>query len=682
MTFLTPLFFVGLAALAVPVLIHLIQRERKQLVVFPSLMFIRRIPYKSIRRRCIHNWLLLAIRLLAMTLIVTAFARPFLHRPASAAATGADAREVVILLDQSYSMGYGGRWERVRARTRDALRALGPSDRASLVLFASRAEVAVRSTVDRGRVESAIEAASPSVLATRYAPALQVAGSLLAGSQLPRREVMLITDFQRVGWRGAEGAELPPGVMLTPVHVDEGDSAANLSLTPVSLNRSVFANQERVAVTAGVLNRSAAAARDVELTLEIDGRAIQRERGTIEPNGSASVTFAPVTIAHQIRGTVRLPADGLTPDNAFHFVAAPSTPLPVVVVERDRDAGLYLGRALSIGDSPRFDLRRRLPDDVSEADLAAAAVVLLNDVPVSPALANRLARYVERGGGLFLAVGSRATWPRGQATLLPATLSTPVDRTRGEPARLSTIEYGHPVFEVFRAPRSGDFAGARFYGLRSLIAVRGTGDRPDDHVRVLARFDTGAPALMERTAGRGRVLVWASTLDLSWGDLPLKPVFLPFVHRVVRHLAGYVEPAPWVTVGQVLDPSGAHRAKSERGVVLTPSGRRLALDDEGADVLEISEQGFYEIRGTGGGGPGVVVAANVDLAESDLTPVDPREMVAATTSQGAAGVPGDIDVPLTPEAQEREQRVWWYLLFSGLALLAAETLVSNRVSHA
>ncbi len=104
MSFLAPLFFAGLAALAIPVVIHLIQRERKHVVVFPSLMFVRRIPYQSVRRRRIRNWALLLLRLTALALIVGAFARPFLRRTDAAGAASSGAREVVILLDQSYSL--------------------------------------------------------------------------------------------------------------------------------------------------------------------------------------------------------------------------------------------------------------------------------------------------------------------------------------------------------------------------------------------------------------------------------------------------------------------------------------------------------------------------------------------------------------------------------------------------
>src|SRR5215470_493657 len=114
MTFLSPLFFVGLGAIAIPVLVHLIQRERKRVVEFPSLMFVRRIPYQSVRRRRIRHWALLLLRAAAIALLVAAFARPFLRQGATATVAAAGAREVVILLDQSASMGYGDHFARAQ----------------------------------------------------------------------------------------------------------------------------------------------------------------------------------------------------------------------------------------------------------------------------------------------------------------------------------------------------------------------------------------------------------------------------------------------------------------------------------------------------------------------------------------------------------------------------------------
>ena len=154
---------------------------------------------------------------------------------------------------------------------------------------------------------------------------------------------------------------------------------------------------------------------------------------------------------------------------------------------------------------------------------------------------------------------------------------------------------------------------------------------------VLARFDDGAPALVERRVGSGRVLMWASSLDIEWNDLAVKPIFLPFVHQMARYLAAYREPEPWLTVGEVLDPSRTLAGHpNDIRTVVSPSGQRISLDPEGGDVVELAEQGFYELRAqAAGGGPAATVAANVDLSESDLTPMDPREVVAAVA--GPAG---------------------------------------------
>src|SRR5204863_3345826 len=159
MTFLTPAFLVALGALAVPVLIHLIQRERKRVIQFPSLMFLQRIPYQSVRRRRIRHWLLLAMRAAALALLVVAFARPFLPQGAVAAAALGGAREVVIMLDNSASMGYGDHWDKARASARRVVDGLSAGDRGTLILFGRNAEERVRATSDRPGLIAAINAA-------------------------------------------------------------------------------------------------------------------------------------------------------------------------------------------------------------------------------------------------------------------------------------------------------------------------------------------------------------------------------------------------------------------------------------------------------------------------------------------------------------------------------------------
>jgi Aerotolerance regulator N-terminal/von Willebrand factor type A domain len=675
MSFLTPLFLLGLAGLAIPVILHLIQKERKNVVQFPSLMFLRRVPYQSVRRRRIRHWLLLFMRLAALALIVLAFARPFLRRT-EIAAGASGAREVVILLDRSYSMGYGGKWAQAVAAAENAINGLTAADRASVVLFSSNTEVALRSASDRARLLAAVAGLQPGAGATRYGPALKLAGSILSESAIPRREAILISDFQRGGWQGGEGVRLPDGAVLTPVTIADSGKT-NVAIAPVSLQRSEFQNQQRITVTTGAVNHTDAAATNVEISLEVGGRAIQSRRVTVAAHGSASATFDPVTVADRnVRATVRLADDALPRDNVFHFVVSPEDPVDVIVGERPgsgRNTSLYLTRAVAVSEAPRIEAKVRQADSLSAEDLATASVVILNDVPIAQTTAERLQAFVQKGGGLFVVAGERAAWP-SVADILPGAPGPAVDRSRGAAARLGALEYGHPLFEVFRGPRTGDFASARFYGYRSVTLVPG--------VSTLARFDDGQPALVERRVGTGRVLLWTSTLDTTWTDLALKPVFVPFVHRVVRYLGAYREPRPWRTVGDVVDPGLQAPASGSdvSRVALTPSGSRISLDGDGPEVLELAEQGFYEFRAQGRDGDvPVVVASNVDLAESDLTPLDPQEIAAAALGRAGGDAAGPL-APPTDDAQESAQRVWWYLLFAGLLLLGAETVVANRLT--
>jgi hypothetical protein len=676
MNFLTPLFLIGLAGLAVPVLLHLIQRERKQIVEFPSLMFLRRIPYQSVRRRRIRHWLLLMMRLAALALIVFAFGRPFFRGAETSASAAGGAREVVVLVDRSYSMGYGDRWTRAIAAARKTVDGLTASDRGTIVFFGSGTDVALRSTSDKGRLLSTLASAQLSAGATHFGPVLKLAGSILAESTLPRREVVLVSDFQRGGWRGADGVRLPDGAVLATEPIGDADTA-NVAVTPVAIERSTFSDQERVTVTAGVTNHGARALDGVDVTLEVNGRPIQTQRVKVDANASSSTTFAPVTLtAAEVRATVRLGDDALTRDNAFHFMVAAGRPVRTVVANRagSRDSGLYIGRALAVGETPRFDLTPRDAESLTAEDLQPGSIVVLNDVQVSSSVAERLTRHVERGGGLLIVASQRGTWPQERAASVPAIPGEPMDRSRGQAGRLVGLEYGHPVFEPFRAPRSGDFSAARFYGYRAMTLQPGAS--------VLARFDDGSPALVERRVGSGRVLMWASSLDLEWNDLAVKPIFLPFVHQLARYLAAYREPEPWLTVGEVLDPSRTLAGHpNDIRTVISPSGQRIALDPEGGDVVELSEQGFYELRAQAtGGGPAATVAANVDLSESDLTPMDPREVAAAVTGRPLDAEGGTQTAEMTDATREATQRVWWYMLFAAAIFLAAETVVSNRVT--
>jgi hypothetical protein len=679
MSFLAPALLAGLLAIAIPIVVHLVQRERRTTQAFPSLMFLRRIPNQSVRRRAIRHWPLLALRILALVLIALAFARPFWPTGAMAVAVGG-ARQVVVLVDRSASMGYAGHWDRAQDAARRVIRSLGAGDGATVAFFATDVEVGARSDAGPAALLGAVDRASPGSGITRYGPALRAAAGLLESAAASRREIVLISDFQKSGWDATQDVKLPAGVTLTTVSVAE-PATANAALVGLTLDQQAGPKGVLVSATARIANYAAQPALDRDVTLDVDGHRVGVSRVSPAP-GTTSVGFAPFPLGGRVaRVTARLaPDDALRADDVFHAVVTAGGQVPVLIIESANpspDASLYLSRALAVAAAPGFATRLARTDRVTPEDIAAAAVVVLNDArPPSGAAGRALASAVNAGAGLLVLLGERSAWTRDDPDLLPGQLGAPVDRSGTSGGTLGFVDLSHPAFEIFSSPRSGDLTAARIFRYRAITAPG----------KVLARFDDGAVAVVERKVGRGAVIAWTSTFDSYWNDLPLKPVFVPLVHQVMQHLGRYVEPRPSYTVGDTYDPAdappvGAARRPAADGAftALAPSGRPVEpVPGAGTHVVPLAEAGFYEIRPVAAGAEPIVVAVNGAAAESDLSPIDPAELAASVSA--AAGAPGaGTGHEITVEEGERRQSLWWYLLVTGLLLLVIEAAVASRL---
>ncbi|MGW8264994.1 MAG: BatA domain-containing protein [Longimicrobiales bacterium] len=697
--FLVPAFLLGLASLVIPLVVHLTRRRKAQVVEFPSLMFLERVPFQAESRRRIHHWFLLLLRALAVALIVAAFARPFLEDVEVTAGVAGGPREIVILVDRSYSMGVGNHWGQAMEAARDVIREMGPLDRASLVPFARNAGVAVRSSVDRGRLLATLDTLAVSDESTSYGPALKLAQTILEETDLPGRELVLIGDFQRAGWTGEEGVLLPGGTTVTPVNLSSR-APANHSVASVSLARQRVGGRDRVTPTARLTRVGGEGAVETEAVLEVDGIEVGRREVTLPADGAASVTFDPFTVSRDFtRGAVRIAEpDDLAPDDVFFFVLSPGRAISVLVLDEGGRRGassLFLTEALSISEENAFEVMVREGGGIAAADLAGSSVVIVNDRALPGGeTAQALRGFVQDGGGILVLLGEQVRLPSELVDLLPGAYGEPRDRRNGRGGRLGYLDYAHPVFEIFRGPRAGDFTGARFFRARDFqLGESETG-------QILARYDDGSVALAETRHGEGRVLVWTSTMDGYWNDLAQQPVFLPFVHQLVRYASGRTESVSSFPAGQILDVTDATAmataglgevaealAGDEERVVLTPSGESLVLPTGGGPhFLRLAEQGIYELRPPGDSDVRpLTVAVNVDLGEGDLTPLDMEEVLVSLAPRAGnttdAPVSGAREARFRLEDQERRQSLWRFLLMGAFLLLGIETLISNWVSR-
>ncbi|KPJ89368.1 MAG: hypothetical protein AMS18_12490, partial [Gemmatimonas sp. SG8_17] len=571
---------------------------------------------------------------------------------------------------------------------------LRPDDRATLILFSDRAEMVEPPGRDLVVLRSVIDQLRPTHRSTRYGPALQLAEQVLRESELPHREAVIITDFQKVGWDEEVSAKLPQGTQLTRVDVSDPDPV-NIAVADVSLSRDYVSNREEVTVLARITNQGPEPAAGLQVTLDVDGQRSAERVVDLAANDAVAVRFPPVPLPQRdVRYVIRAGEDAMPVDNAYHLVVSPGAPISVLILQHPSaraEESLYLERALQIGREPRYQVLTKRVNELVPSDLDQTAAVILNDAPYPQRESGRsLRRYVEAGGGLLVVFGQRVgagTWPVAMNDMLPGSIGDPVDRLAERGGTFSVADYDHPIFELFSTPRSGDFSQTRVFRYHRISQ--------QTSATVLARYDDAGIALAEVRLGQGKVLAWTSDMANSWNDFPLQPVFLPFVHQVVQYLAAYEPVRPSRTVGQLLDLSrdlvtdGVTRTETASSsgeldlVVTAPSGERWVERAGSPDrLLELEEQGYYEFRGLGAGDELLVrIAVNVAAAESDLTTVDAEEFASAITESGGASAAASLVATASPEERERRQGLWWYLLIAVLLVLVAESALANRAGR-
>src|SRR6185437_12072156 len=292
MSFLTPLFFLGVAALAAPILVHLVRRTRARRVQFPALVFVRQVPQRTIRRRTLQNILLMLLRCLAILLIVIAFTRPF-FTGGSAAKNNTAAGATVILIDDSLSMRRDGMFAEAQKRAEAALDETRNDEQVALVSFDKRYTVLNRFVTDKNKVRLGISSLSACWDGTDYEQALRGAESLLSEVQTtgPKRIVM-ISDFQNAGWTQATGTfKLSNDTQLTTLDVGGNNPAPNVAITNVEARGVVFGQKYLDNLVVHVNNFSDMPKDYVQVTFQINDQTVERRDVSLNSRDSRVVEF-------------------------------------------------------------------------------------------------------------------------------------------------------------------------------------------------------------------------------------------------------------------------------------------------------------------------------------------------------------------------------------------------------
>ncbi|HEX6650126.1 MAG TPA: VWA domain-containing protein [Pyrinomonadaceae bacterium] len=674
MSFLTPLFFLGVAALAAPILVHLVRRTRARRVQFPALIFVRQVPQRTIRRRTLQNVLLMLLRCLAILLIVIAFTRPFFSGRSSAKDNTA-AGATVILIDNSLSMSREQLFAEAKRRAEAALDEARFEEQVALMTFDKRYTVVNRFTNDKTKIRSAVAGLSAGWDGTDYEQALRGAESMLAEAETtgPKRIVM-ISDFQAPGWSHSSATfKLGNSTQLTTLDVAGNNLPANVAITNVEARGVVFGQKYLDNLVVHVSNFSDTPQDQIQVDFQINEQTVEKRAISLNSRDSRVVEFTGFNLNDGVnRCTINIVSNDFAPDNRFYFTLRRETPAQALIVEsatRGRSDSLHLQSALTTNDDLPFTFTLKSAGTVDPTSIADYSLVVLNDTgPISPALADTLVKFVEAGGQIIVSTGPRTdadAFNNSLQRIAPARLREAVQTKAGDSVAITEVKFDHPIFEVFQ--ESGRLASANVIGyFRS---------EPNANAAVLARFEDGSPALVEGRTGKGRVLLFTSSLGPSWNDLPLTPLYLPFIHQMVRY-AGAREENSWYGLGQTFTVAKQHEAAPPP--VDTPAGARLSenrLTPDGDLLVTAREPGFYRLRYNERPG---FAAVDIDGAEGDFTKVNFPEFIVGVTGGAGNAEGAGAKSNLSNEEVEGRQRVWWSLLLIALILLLAESLLARR----
>ncbi len=699
LAFLNLTFLFGALGAAVPLVLHLVRRQRAGIHVFSMVRFLISSQRAIVRQQRFRRLLLLLLRMAACALLAVIFARPFLRDQDETVFAGTQPEAVAILVDTSYSMGFGNRIALAKRRAAEILNELQTGDQAALLTFAVQARVIRELGSSHSELHALLDAeVNTTFQATDYVEALRAADDQLSGSDFDRRTVYLVSDYQQSGWNPrSDGWKLSPGVQLRMIDVgdvqDDNSAVTGVEIPTVagvessaaaSEVRALSADGRTLDVAVRIRNFGQTPFRE-EVTLRVNGIETGKRRVDIPPHSGRVEIFRQTFGSATNTGEVMLGEDGLPVDNRFYFTVNAPTPVRVLCLEertrpnRPSEAAYYLSQALSLRRDPPVVVDVRSPDALTATDPSEYDVVISANLSVLPRAAkDRLTGYVRSGGSLIIALNpavSSGIFNSSFGELLPGRIASPSspDGPRDRYRLLTDVNYQHPVFQPFSGPRHGDFGTVRFY--------RTARFEPDSSASVPARFDDGAAAVAEKPLGNGRTFLVLSTFDLAWTDFPIREVFVPFLYESIDYLAsrGTMHERG---AGLYRLAGEAVRLPDDAQHVELPSGEQVPVETSRSGrklFTQTRQPGLYRVQSEGGQ---QTFAVNLDTRESDFTRMDAEAFAAALINPVAVSPESRETESLARFVRdaevERRQGLWWILGFTLIALMLGETLLANR----
>jgi hypothetical protein len=665
MGFLAPWFLAGAVAVGLPIYVHLLRQYRQKPVQFSSLMFFERRTQSSIKHRRLKYLLLFALRCAFIALLALAFARPYIHSTTIAKANGG--RTMLFAVDNSFSMRQGDRFSRAKEAARTEISRMRQEDRGQVVTFGGPAKLVTDMTQDKGALLAAVAALEPGDDTSSYAEISRVIRST-SESLKADVEAHVFTDDQQSSWPAAfADARLDDGTKLT-VHSVADTAIPNWTVENVDAPRRVFDTKKvrTVATVAGYNTQDGTR----KVTLVANGKSIESKDVKVPAGGRAAVEFLTLDVPYGLtRCEVRIDgADSFPQDDHWYFSVERADPKPALLVHGDNDSTspLYVRTALESFTDAAFTLDSQSTQQATNANVSKYAFVILSDAGPLPAkLEESLDSYVKAGGDILVALGRNAT--PGRKVPVGGLLITSLHTISpdSEPVQAATrIDTSYPAFG-----KGQNWDGVQIFQYATVQAPEGA------DTRIAARLANGLPLFIDRKVGEGHVMIFASAFDNYSNNLPLQPVWLPFLEQTTHEMGGVGSARGNYKVGSYVDL----RTAKERNVPVTIMGpgdkRLLSLAESAkATTFQFPSEGFFDIRRDNGREE--LAAVNADRRESDFTMLS-ADTVKSWKNTGIASR-SEAGAASSRDKRDDNAELWFYALVLLAILALAESYIGNR----
>lgn len=663
----SPWFLGGLLAVGLPIWLHLLKRASTDPKPFPSLMFFEHREATTVHKK-LDFIVLFILRTLMLILLALLFSNPFIR---TSTPIGRGERLVVVAVDRSFSMrtnegaAAGTRLEQAKNEALKVIGEIPANTKAQVIALAGTLQAMTQQVTDLGELRVAVAAIEPSDSRASFGELARYLRTLRETADMPI-EAHLISDLQK--------SAMPPGftdlrleadtsLKLHPIGAVQPNWAVETVNAPARLYDPA---QAKIAITVAGFN-APKATRTVSLLL--NGKTVHTKSVEVAENGRGTVEFTGLEASQGFnKCEVRIDSvDNLPADDRYTFAVERADPKKVAFVDDGRrpNAEKFFRAALESAKDGEYSME--LHRGTGNFDLSKYAVVVLSDVTtLDPQLEKSLTDFVNKGGGLFLALGSGSAQMRTAPVLGEPIQGTNYAGREGERFfSVAEIDTGHPALASVE----------RMEGVKFLqIAKVGSANS-----QVLARLSDGSPLILHKRMGEGTIMAFTSSLDQASNDFALKPSYVPFIQQTIRYLGGGGAAQPVnVSVDSYVELRAGDGEKGVMSEVLDPAGQRALTVEEATSApnYALRKEGFYEVKNAAG--RRTLVAAHADRRESDLTPMDQeiKDLWSATGESGqpeaAGGQPAAISGSTTPQSLSP------YILVLLLGVALAESVIANR----